>query len=300
MLVATLGGLSLFVLLFLVAAQFEERRGLRLQLGLLQSSKKKNPYFLGDLLGYPQTIKRLGERLSGVGETRDPEDLVLWFALGTTALAAIAIYYGYVLLAALMPIAALALGKYLLDAMTHRRTRLLETQFKDFLIALGLQLTMVHAFQPSFMHAARDVEHPLKHYLDRVIMGMQGDETTEEAIETMKQIPSSLVSAWVDSTVFAVRTKANLSGMCKRAAERLVVKDRLAKRIEAQAAQSKSLMVSMAGVALFMMVSTILSSPEFVEFYSSPIGRVAATGGIVSFAVTTLYVLRRIDAEMTQ
>jgi len=127
---------------------------------------------------------------------------------------------------------------------------------------------------------------------------MHTGESTEDALGALRQIPSALVGAWVDSAVFGVRVKADLSAMCKRSAERLILKIRMAKRVEAQAAQSKSLMVSMGGVTLFMMVSTILSSPEFLEFYSSPLGRVAATGGMLAFATTTLYVLRRIDLEM--
>lgn len=301
MLVAVLAGLFLFALLFLVAAQLEERQeGLRLRLERLRTTKREKPFIVGGLLGGERVLGRLKERMASAGEAGDPEDLVLWFALGTVLLAAVAIYYGYVLLAALLPAVAVALGKYLLDAVTSRRVRVLEIQFKDFLVALSLHLAIVPAFQPSFMRAAEKVERPLRHYLDRVVIGMQTGESTEDALEGLRQIPSALVGAWVDSAVFGVRVKADLSAMCKRAAERLILKIRMARRVEAQAAQSKSLMLAMGGVTLVMMATTIVSSPEFVEFYVSPLGRVAATGGILSFAVTTLYVLKKIDQEMSR
>ncbi len=301
MLVAVLAGLSLFGLLALVAVQLEQRQeGLRLQLERLRPTKKDVSFSVGGLFGIEKVVSGLKEQLVGAGVVSDPEDLLLWFALGTVFAAAVAVYYDFVLLAAMMPVGAFSLGKYLLATETSRRTRLLETQFKDFLVALNLQLAIVPAFQPSFMRATLVVEKPLRSYLDRVVIGMQSGEATEEAITVLRQIPSGQIAAWVDSVIFAVRVKANLAAMCKRAAERLVLKSKLAKRVEAQTAQSKSLMVSMAGVTLFMMVSTLLSSPEFVEFYSSPLGRVVATGGILSFVVTTLYVFRRIDTEMSR
>ncbi len=301
MLVAVLAGLSLFGLLILVAVQLEERQeGLRLQLERLRSTKKEVSFSVGGLFGIEGVVSGLKERLVGAGVVSDPEDLLLWFVLGTVFAAAIAVYYDFVLLALLMPVGALSLGKYLLAAETSRRTRLLETQFKDFLVALNLQLAIVPAFQPSFMRATLVTANPLRSYLDRVVIGMQSGEATEEAIAVLRQIPSGQIAAWVDSVIFAVRVKANLAAMCKRAAERLVLKSKLAKRVEAQAMQSKSLMVSIAGLTLFMMVSTLISSPVFVEFYASSIGRVAATGGILSFVVTTFYVLRRIDVEMAK
>ncbi|MBS3985681.1 MAG: type II secretion system F family protein [Selenomonadales bacterium] len=301
MLVAVLGGLSLFALLFLVAAHLEQRQeGLRLRLGRLRTDKREGAFSVGKMLGVEKAVSGLKERMADTGGVNDPEDILLWFALGTVVLAAVAIYYGFVLLAVLAPAGAVMLGKYLLDTLTSRRVRILEVQFKDFLVALSLHLTIVPAFQSSFMKAAGQAEQPLKQYLDRVVIGMQTGESTEDALEGLRQIPSALVGAWVDSAVFGVRVKADLSAMCKRAAERLILKIRMARRVEAQAAQSKSLMLAMGGVTLVMMATTIVSSPEFVEFYVSPLGRVAATGGILSFAVTTLYVLKKIDQEMSR
>jgi len=300
-LVAVLGGLSLFALLFLVAAHLEQRQeGLRLRLGRLRTDKREGAFSVGKMLGVEKAVSGLKERMADTGGVNDPEDILLWFALGTVVLAAVAIYYGFVLLAVLAPAGAVMLGKYLLDTLTSRRVRILEVQFKDFLVALSLHLTIVPAFQSSFMKAAGQAEQPLKQYLDRVVIGMQTGESTEDALEGLRQIPSALVGAWVDSAVFGVRVKADLSAMCKRAAERLILKIRMARRVEAQAAQSKSLMLAMGGVTLVMMATTIVSSPEFVEFYVSPLGRVAATGGILSFAVTTLYVLKKIDQEMSR
>jgi tight adherence protein B len=291
----------LFALLFLVAAYFEQRQeGLKLRLEKLTADKRGRTISVGKMLGVEKVVSRLRQRMAEAGGGSDPEDILLWFALGTVILAAIAIYYGFVLLAVFMPAGAVMLGKYLLGAYTSRRTRLLETQFKDFLVALSLHLTIVPAFQSSFMKAAGQTDLPLKQYLDRAVIGMQTGESTEDALEVLRQIPSAVIGAWVDSATFGVRVKADLSAMCRRSAETLVLKIRMAKRVEAQAAQSKSLMVSMGGITLVMLVSTILSSPQFMEFYTSPLGRVAATGGILSFAVTTLYVLRRIDLEMSR
>ena len=301
MLVAVLAGLSLFALLFLVAAHFEERRtGIKLRLEKLRTNKKGGYFSVGGMLGIERSIGGLKEKLALSGSESDPEDLVLWFLLGTVTLSAVAIYYGYALLALLLPGVGVAVGKYLLDTLTSRRTRLLEAQFKDFLMALSLHLAVVHAFQPSFMKAVEKTEKPLRSYLDRAVIGMQSGESTEVALEVVRQIPSVPIASWVDSALFAVRVKADLSAMCTRTAERLALKIKMANRVYAQTAQSKSLMVSMGGVTLFMVVSTMASSPEFVEFYSSPLGRMAATGAILSFVVTTLYILRTIDVEMTK
>lgn len=299
MTVAVLAGLFLFTALFLVAGTLEQRkRGARIQLERLRGKGLEISF--GEMLGLRRPLAALREQIAATGVDRDPEDVLLWFALGTVSVAALAIYYGFVLLAVLMPALAWGLGRYLLAAGVSRRVRLLEVQFKDFLVTLSLHLAVVPAFQPSFMRAASQAEQPLKQYLDRAVTGMESGETTEEALGVLRQISSAPITAWVDSVVFAVRIKANLSAMCKRAAERLILRIKMAKRVEAHAAQSKSLMVSMAGVTLMMGVSTMISSPEFVEFYSSPAGVLAATGGLLAFAGTTLYILRRIDAEASR
>jgi len=300
-LIAVLSGLSLFLLLFLVDAHFEQQKtGIKLRLDCLRTVKKRGYFSVGRMLGMDKTIAAFRERMVGAGSEFDPEDLALWFVLLTVALCALAIYYGYTLLAFLLPVVVWAVGQYLLDALSMRRTRLLETQFRDFMMSLSLHLTVIPAFQPSFMRAAEKAEMPLKHYLDRVVMGMQSGESTETALQAIRQIPSVPIASWVDCALFAVRIKSDLSAMCARTAGRLALKIKMANRVYAQTAQSKSLMVSMGGVMLFMTVSTMMSSPQFVEFYSSPLGRTAVTMAILAFAAATLYVLRKIDLEMSR
>lgn len=301
MLVAILSGFSLFVILLFVAAHFEQQKaGVKLRLERLRSVKKGGYFSLGGMLGMDNTIASFRDKLKMSGSESDPEDLALWFVLLTVSLFALAIYYGYTLLAFLLPVVVWAVGKYLLDALSMRRTRLLETQFRDFMMSLSLHLTVIPAFQPSFMRAAEKAEQPLKHYLDRVVIGMQSGESTETALAAIRQIPSVPIASWVDCALFAVRIKSDLSAMCARTAGRLALKIKMANRVYAQTAQSKSLMVSMGGVMLFMTVFTMMSSPQFVEFYSSPLGRTAATMAILAFAAATLYVLRKIDLEMSR
>lgn len=301
MLIAVLSGLLMFVLLFLVAARLEQQKtGMVLRLERLRTIKKGNHFSVGGILGLDTSIAALGSKLALAGNVSDPEEILLWFALAIVTLGALAIYYGYLLLAMLLPVVTVAIGRYLLDAMASRRLRILEVQFKDFMMSLSLHLKVTQAFQPAFIRAAEKAERPLRDYLDRVVAGLQSGESIEATLEGIKQIPSTHIASWVDCASFAVRIKSDLSRMCTRTAARLSLKTKMANKINAQTAQSKSLMVSMGGIMLFMAVSTMTSSPEFVEFYTSPLGRTAATMAILSFVVATLYVLRKIDREMSK
>jgi len=301
MLVSALLGLSLFTLLLLVATHFEQQKaGVRLRLERLRTAKKGAPFSVGEMLGVGKPIAALGEKLNMAGRGDDPEDLLLGFVLINVLGMALGVYYGYILLATLLPVATVFVGGYLLDTMASQRTRVLEGQFRDFMKSLSLHLTVVPAFQTAFVRAAEKMENPLKSYLDRVVMKLQSGESIETALKVLKQLPSTQISSWVGCTLFAVRIKSNLSRMCGRTATRLFLKHKMANRVSAQTTQSKSLMVSMGGIMLFMMVSTMASSQEFVEFYTSPLGRTVASLAILSFVTATLYVLRKIDREMAK
>lgn len=301
MLIAALLGLSLFMLLFLVSTHLEQQKTrLKLRLERLRTTKKDGRFSIGGMLGIDKAVAALGNNLTLAGNMSDPEDLLLWFVLGNVVVAALAVCYGYAFLAIVLPVVTVAIGRYLLDVMASRRLRILEVQFADFMRSLSLHLKVTQAFQPAFIRAAARAERPLRNYLDRVVAGLQSGESIEATLEGVKQIPSAYISSWVDCALFAVRVKSDLSRMCTRTAGRLSLKAKMANKVNAQTAQSKSLMISMGGIMLFMTVSTMTSSPEFVEFYTSPIGKTVATMAILSFVAATLYVLRKIDKEMSK
>jgi len=299
MLTAALFGIFVFVfVLFLLTLRIQNKAKLNIRLEKLKSHKSSAPPWLS-VVGLNKTREFLKIRFEISGIKTDPDEAFLWFVLINTVIVVVLIYSGYVFLAIVKPVVFRFVMFHILDSFASKRSRLVEAQFRDFLISLALHLKVTPSFQSAFIMAAATVEKPLSDYINRVVTGLQGGESIENAIGTLKTIPNVHVRTWTDSVVFAVRIKADLSRLCARSADRIGLKIRLAGKIYAQTVQSKALMISLGGMMLFMMVTTMSASPEFIEFYSSPLGRAVASAAILSFIFATLYVLKKIDKEMS-
>jgi len=283
---------------FIFTLRVRNESKLNIRLERLKLHKFSPPSWLS-VVGLNKTREFLKTRFEASGFKLEPDEAFLWFVLFNTAIIAILIISGYTFLAVALPIILRFIGFHILDSLASKRIRLLEEQFRDFLTSLALHLKVTPSFQSALIMAAITVDKPLGLYIDRVITGLQGGESIESAISTLKAIPIIHVRTWTDSVIFAVRIKADLSRLCARSAERLGLKIRLAGKIYAQTAQSKALMISLGGMMLFMMVTTMSASPEFIEFYSSPLGRAVASAAVMAFIFSTLYVLKKIDKEMS-
>jgi len=298
MLIAVLVGVFVFVsVFFLFTLREQKKQQLNIRLERLKSQKTQKDSWL-HVFGLFKTREFLKTRLDMCGLRHDPDDIFLTYILINTIIVSVLVVSGYMLLAFLMPVAIYFTAFHILDSLALKRMRKIEAQFRDFLISLALHLRVTPSFQSALVMTASTVESPLDFYVKRVVAGVQGGESIESAIAALKIIPNIHVHTWTDSVIFAVRIKANLSKLCTRSAERLGMKIRLAGKIYAQTAQAKALMVSLGGMMLFMMITTMSASPEFIQFYSSAFGRTVAGGAFLMFIFATLYVLKRIDKEM--
>ena len=299
MLIAVLVGVFVFVsIFFLFTLREQKKQRLNIRLELLKSQKSHKPSWLY-AIGLGKTRDFLKTRLDMCGLRHDPDDVFLMYILLNTVIVSVLLVARYTLLAVLMPVAVHFTAFHILDSLASKRIRKIEGQFRDFLISLALHLRVTPSFQSALSMTAATVEKPLDSYIKRVVAGVQGGESIESAISSLKTIPNVHVHTWTDSVIFAVRIKADLSKLCSRSAERLGMKIRLAGKIYAQTVQAKALMISLGGMMLFMMITTMSASPEFIQFYSSPFGRTVAGGAFLIFIFATLYVLKRIDKEMS-
>lgn len=297
--IAILFGVFAFVAIFFVQSLREERKGrLRIKLEKLKSRKSEQESWLKSL-GYAKTRDKLTGRFEAAGVARDPDEAFLWFLLVNAVIMALLIASGFVLLAAVTPVILRAVAFRVLDALALRRQRALEAQFRQFLLSLALHLKVTPSFQAALVKAAAETEKPLSVYVERAVRGVKGGESTEDAISTLKAIPSVYVRTWVDCVVFAVRIKGDLSALCVRTAKRLTAKLKMADKVAAQATQSKALMVALGGMLLFLVVTTMATSPEFVKFYTSPLGMAVASAAVLTIVFATLYVFEKIDKEMS-
>lgn len=299
MLIAVLSGLFVFVSAFFIfSLKAQEKSKLNIRLERLKSQKSPSLSWLSGI-GLSKTRKFIKAKFEMGDVKSDPDEAFLWYLLLNTIVVAVLIASGYTFLAVFLPIALRFVVIHILDALASKRIRTLEVQFRDFLISLALHLKVTPSFQSALIMAAASVDKPLSMHINRVVTGLQGGESIETAISTLKDIPNIHVRTWTDSVIFAVRIKADLSRLCSRSAERLGMKIRLAGKIYAQTAQSKALMISLGGMMLFMMVTTMSASPEFIEFYSSTLGKTVAGIAVLAFIFSTLYILKRIDKEMS-
>jgi len=299
MLIAVLFGTFIFVAVFFVQSLREERNGrLRIRLEKLKSKKSEPESWLKSL-GYAKTRDKLISRFEASGVVRDPDEAFLWFLLVNAVIMAFLVAASFLLLAAVTPVILRAIAFRILDALALRRQRVLEAQFRQFLLSLALHMKVVSSFQAALIKTAAETEKPLSGYIERAVHGINGGESTEDAISTLKAIPSVYVRTWVDCVVFAVRIKGDLSALCTRTAKRLTAKLKMADKVAAQSMQSKALMIALGGMLLFLVVTTMATNPEFIAFYTAPLGMAVASGAVLMIVFATLYVFEKIDKEMS-
>ncbi|MGI1691667.1 type II secretion system F family protein [Thermoanaerobacter uzonensis] len=299
MAVSFLFGAAVFMIVILLYSIRENRRlKLKRRLERHLVAPQKNELSIVDLFGLRNFTEALDRKLKKSGIKLDAEEVFLWFVLFSVVLALFLSFKGFTLLGLSLPFMLYYLGDYVLEYLGRRRIRKTEEQFRDFVKMLGAYLKMVPSFAGAFIKAAEEVESPLKEHTDRVVRKFELGEDLEEALKELKSVESTYIKAWADSIIFAVRMKSDLSRVCERTAKKLYERIKMANRVASMTVQAKSLMVSLAGMMAFMIVSTMSVSPDFVRAFSTPIGKVVVAYTALSYFISTLYILKRIDKEM--
>ncbi|ADV80767.1 MAG: type II secretion system F family protein [Thermoanaerobacter sp.] len=297
--VSFLFGAAVFMVVVLLYSIRENKRlklKRRLERHLVIS--QKNEFSIVDLFGLGSFIEKLEKKLKKSGIKVDAEEVFLWFILFTIVILVFLSFKGFTLLGFTLPVMLYYLIDYILDYLGRRKIRKTEEQFRDFVKMLGAYLKMVPSFAGAFIKAAEEAENPLKEHTDRVLRRFQLGEDLEEALKEFKNIESTYIKVWIDSIIFAVRMKSDLSRVCERTAKKLYERIKMSNRIAAMTVQAKSLMVSLVGIMAFMIVSTVSVSPDFIRTFSSPIGKLVIAYAALSYFISTLYILKRIDREM--
>ncbi|HHY80746.1 MAG TPA: secretion system protein [Thermoanaerobacter sp.] len=299
MAVSFLFGAAVFMVVVLLYSIRENRRlKLRRRLERHLVVPQKNELSITSLFGLRSFIEKLDKKLKKSGIKLDAEEVFLWFILFSVVSALFLSLKGFTLLGLSLPVMLYYLGDYVLDYLGRRRIRKTEEQFRDFVKMLGAYLKMVPSFAGAFMKAAEEAESPLKEQTDRVVRKFELGEDLEEALKELKSVESTYIKAWADSIIFAVRMKSDLSRVCERTAKKLYERIKMSNKIAAMTVQAKSLMVSLAGVMIVMMATTVMSSPDFLRTYSTPVGKVVIAYAVLSYFISTFYVLKKIDKEM--
>lgn len=299
MAVSFLFGAAVFMIVILLYSIRENKRlKLKRRLERHLVSPQKNEFSAADLFGLRSFIEALDKKLKKSGIKVDAEEVFLWFALFSIVSALFLTFKGFTLLGLSLPVMLYYLGDYVLDYLGRRRIRKTEEQFRDFVKMLGAYLKMVPSFAGAFIKAAEEVENPLKEHIDRVVRKFELGEDIETALQELKNVESTYIKAWADSIIFAVRMKSDLSRVCERTAKKLYERIKMSNKIAAMTVQAKSLMVSLAGVMILMMATTMMSSPDFLKTYSTPVGKAVIAYAVLSYFVSTFYVLKKIDKEM--
>ena len=299
MAVSFLFGAAVFMIVILLYSIRENRRlKLKRRLERHLVTPQKNEFSITDLFGLRIFIEALDKKLKKSGIKVDAEEVFLWFILFSVVSALFLSLKGFTLLGLSLPVMLYYLGDYVLEYLGRRRIRKTEEQFRDFVKMLGAYLKMVPSFAGAFIKAAEEVESPLKEHTDRVVRKFELGEDLEEALKELKSVESTYIKAWADSIIFAVRMKSDLSRVCERTAKKLYKRIKMANRVASMTVQAKSLMVSLVGIMAFMIVSTVSVSPDFIMTFSSPIGKLVIAYAALSYFISTLYILKRIDREM--
>jgi len=147
---------------------------------------------------------------------------------------------------------------------------------------------------------AKTADNPLRGELEKVLHKIDlGIGIIPALKDFARDSESSVIDFWVDSIVFAYQMRASVSDVCEQVSKK--IKNRIKQNVQVSAKMSeiKSMMFSIGGVMLALMFMIYSSSPDYLNSFNTFWGKVALIYTIASYAGSTLYILQRINREVT-
>lgn len=295
-----IAGLIFFVLVILVYSVLVYRKqGLirRMERQLIASKEKK--FSILGMLGAEDFLTNMQKKLKRAGFSFDAEETILILSIFAFILFVICVISGFGLMSFLVPPAVFYLFSALLDKLGSAKYEKINIQFADAVQDMADYLKVSGNFINAVQRVAFEADEPLKSELQKIVSKVNAGISVLTALKDFADdVQSPLVESWADAVVFSFRMKANTADVCESAAKKVRMRLRQNQKINAMLKGTKSTIYMIVAVMALMLVMTYASSPMYLAVFKTLMGKIALLYTIVSYAGTTIFMLKKMNKEV--
>lgn len=301
---AAITAVSGFVIVVLIYSyrEYRKQRLIRRLERQMVAPRAKRSFSLLEALGYNNLITDISDLLNRAGLSRiNAEDAFLTFVVLDTLIFAAMVMLGFGWLSAVVPVILVFAVPWFLNMVGVRRHVKLNHQFAEAAQDIADYLKIVPNLENAIRKVAEETDQPLRGELNKILHKVDtGIHLLSALRDFAKTSESTMIEFWVDSIVFAYQMRASVADVCEEVSKKIKLRMKQNAQVSTKLTEIKTMMFGIAGVMAGIMFFIFSSSPEFSAAFNTPVGKIALAYTIASYAGSTLYILRRINKEVSE
>lgn len=301
---AAITAVSGFVIVVLIYSyrEYRKQRLIRRLERQMVAPRAKRSFSLLEALGYNNLITDISDLLNRAGLSRiNAEDAFLTFVVLDVLVFAALVILGLGWLSAVVPVILVFAVPWFLNMVGVRRHVKLNHQFAEAAQDIADYLKIVPNLENAIRKVAEETDQPLRGELNKILHKVDtGIHLLSALRDFAKTSESTMIEFWVDSIVFAYQMRASVADVCEEVSKKIKQRMKQNAQVSTKLTEIKTMMFGIAGVMAGIMFFIFSSSPEFSAAFNTPVGKIALAYTIASYAGSTLYILRRINKEVSE
>lgn len=301
---AAITAVSGFVIVVLIYSyrEYRKQRLIRRLERQMVAPRAKRSFSLLEALGYNNLITDISDLLNRAGLSRiNAEDAFLTFVVLDVLVFAALVILGFGWLSAVVPVILVFAVPWFLNMVGVRRHVKLNHQFAEAAQDIADYLKIVPNLENAIRKVAEETDQPLRGELNKILHKVDtGIHLLSALRDFAKTSESTMIEFWVDSIVFAYQMRASVADVCEEVSKKIKQRMKQNAQVSTKLTEIKTMMFGIAGVMAGIMFFIFSSSPEFSAAFNTPVGKIALAYTIASYAGSTLYILRRINKEVSE
>jgi len=301
---AAITAVSGFVIVVLIYSyrEYRKQKLIRRLERQMVAPRAKRSFSLLEALGYNNLITDISDLLNRAGLSRiNAEDAFLTFVVLDVLVFAALVILGFGWLSAVVPVILVFAVPWFLNMVGVRRHVKLNHQFAEAAQDIADYLKIVPNLENAIRKVAEEMDQPLRGELNKILHKVDtGIHLLSALRDFAKTSESTMIEFWVDSIVFAYQMRASVADVCEEVSKKIKQRMKQNAQVSTKLTEIKVMMLGIAGVMASIMLFIFSSSPEFSAAFNTTIGKIVLAYTIASYAGSTLYILRRINKEVSE
>jgi tight adherence protein B len=299
--ITAVGGFMIVILIHSYR-EYRKQKLIRLLERQMVAPRAKRSFSLLEALGYNNLITDISNLLNRAGLSRiNAEDAFLTFVVLDILIFAAMVMLGFGWLSAVVPAVLVFAVPWFLNMVGTRRHVKLNHQFAEAVQDIADHLKIVPNLENAIRKVAEETDQPLRGELNRILHKVDTGINLLTALRDFARTSeSTMIDFWVDSIVFAYQMRASVADVCEEVSKKIKQRMKQNAQVSTKLTEIKTMMFGIAGVMAGIMFFIFSSSPEFSAAFNTIVGKVALAYTTASYAGSTLYILRRINKEVSE
>jgi tight adherence protein B len=299
--ITAVGGFVVVILIYSYREYRKQKLIRRLERQMV-APRAKRSFSLLEALGYNNFISSISDLLNRAGLSRiNAEDAFLSFVVLNALIFAVMVMLGFGWLSAVVPVVLIFAVPWFLNMIGTRRYTKLNRQFAEAVQDIADYLKIMPNLENAIRKVAKETDQPLRGELNKILHKVDTGINLLTALRDFaRSSESTMIEFWVDSIVFAYQMRASVADICEEVSKKIKVRMKQNAQVSTKLTEIKTMMFGIAGVMSGIMFFIFSSSPQFAAVFNTVIGKIALGYTIASYAGSTLYILRRINKEVSE